>query len=138
MGIIKNLFGKKEVKTDDALKAAVLKKATDNMNAIIETSASQDGVVKETKPVYEDIEQDKKKNIRTVLLEIAERGEAGVFATSISDKVGIRKLDASDALFHLTKHKYVDAVNSPIGVKFYLTEAGRKYCLSKEFNKLKD
>ena len=24
--------------------------------------------------------------------------------------------------------------NSPSGVKFYLTEVGRKYCLSKEFN----
>ena len=138
MGIIKNMFGKKDKKSDDDLKAAVFKKATDNMDAISEATASQDSDVKEAKQVYEDIGQDKKKIIRTVLLEIVERGEVGVLATSVSDKLGIRKLDASDALTYLIKNKYVDSVNSPIGVKFYLTEVGRKYCLSKEFNILND
>ena len=138
MGIIKNMFGKKDKKSDDDLKAAVFKKATDNMDAISEATASQDSDVKEAKQVYEDIGQDKKKIIRTVLLEIVERGEVGVLATSVSDKLGIRKLDASDALTYLIKNKYVDSVNSPIGVKFYLTEVGRKYCLSKEFNRLND
>ena len=138
MGIIKKMFGKKDKKSDDDLKAAVFKKATDNMDAISEATASQDSDVKEAKQVYEDIGQDKKKIIRTVLLEIVERGEVGVLATSVSDKLGIRKLDASDALTYLIKNKYVDSVNSPIGVKFYLTEVGRKYCLSKEFNRLND
>ena len=49
-------------------------------------------------------------------------------------KLGIKKLDASAALSYLTKNNYAEAVNSPIGVKFYLTDAGRKYCLSKDFN----
>lgn len=135
MGILKKVFGKKEEKqTDSELKAAVLKKATNNMNTMSEVSATQDSAVKKNMPAYETKDQDKKKNVRTVLLEIADRGEAGVLATSISDKVGISKLDASNALSFLTENKFAEAVNSPIGVKFYLTEAGRKYCLSKEFS----
>jgi len=135
MGFLKKVFGKKEAEqTDSELKAAVLKKATDNMNAISEASAAKDSAVKKSMPAYETKDLDKKKNVRTVLLEIADRGDAGVLATSISDKVGICKLDASNALSFLTKNNFAEAVNSPIGVKFYLTEAGRKYCLSKEFN----
>ena len=128
-------FGKKEEKLTDAeLKAAVLKKATDNMNAISEASAAKDSAANKSMPAYETKDLDKKKNIRTVLLEIADRGEAGVLATSISDSVGIAKLEASNALSFLTKNNFVEAVNSPIGMKFYLTKAGKKYCLSKEFN----
>ena len=134
MGILKKVFGKKKESTDSELKAALFKKATDNMNAMSESSDSQDSVVNKNMPAHDVKEQDKKKNIRAVLLEIAERGEAGVLATSISDKVGICKLDASNALSYLTKNHYVEAVNSQSGVVFYLTKAGKKYCLSKEFN----
>ncbi|MCW8901917.1 MAG: hypothetical protein OQK95_14730 [Gammaproteobacteria bacterium] len=134
MGFLKKVFGKKEEPTESEFKAALLKKATDNMNAINEASAAQNSVTNKTMPAYETNDQAKKKNIRTVLLEIAERGEAGVLATSISDKAGICKLDTSNALSFLTRNNFAEAVNSPSGVKFYLTEVGRKYCLSKEFN----
>lgn len=134
MAILKKFFGKKNEQTEAELKAAVLKKATANMNAMSEALDSQEKVVKTNTPLYEDVSEAKKNNIRIVLLEIANRGEAGVLATSISDKVGICKLDTSNALSFLTKNNYAEAVNSPIGVKFYLTDAGKKYCLSKEFN----
>lgn len=135
MGIIKKVFGKKEQKpTDSELKAAVFQKATDNMKAMNEASVNQDDIVKKNMPAYEINDQGKKKNIRLVLLEIAERGEAGVLATSISDKVGISKLETSTALSFLTNNNLVEAVNSPIGVKFYITDMGKKYCISEEFN----
>jgi len=134
MEILKKVFGKKKESTDSELKAALFKKATDNMNAMSEASDSQDSIVNKNMPAFDVKEQDKKKNIRAVLLEIAERGEAGVLATSISDKAGISKLETSNALSYLTKNHYVEAINSQSGVVFYLTEAGRKYCLSKEFN----
>jgi N-acyl-D-aspartate/D-glutamate deacylase len=136
MAIFKKLFGKdkKTAPTDTDLKAAVLKKATENMDAISAASASQDKVANKNMPAYETNDKNKKNNIRLVLLEIAERGEAGVLAMSISDKIGVGKLDTSNALSFLTKNNFAEAVNSPVGVKFYLTAAGKKYCLSKEFN----
>ena len=134
MAILKKLFSKKQEPTDSELKAALLKKATEHMNATSEASATQKDAVKKNMPAYDTNDQAKKKNIRLVLLEIAERGEAGVLAMSISDKVGICKLDTSNALSFLTKNNFAEAVNSPVGVKFYLTKAGKKYCLSKEFN----
>ena len=134
MAIFKKLFNKKQEPTDSEFKEALLKKATAHMNAESEASATQKETTEKNMPAYETNDQAKKKNIRLVLLEIAERGEAGVLAMSISDKVGICKLDTSNALSFLTKNNYVEAVNSPVGVKFYLTDAGKKYCLSKEFN----
>ena len=124
MGIIKNLFGKKEEKTDDDLKAEVLKKATENWNANSESSFIDDeDVVVNSDPA--DIEKSKKKNIQTVLLELAERGETGVLATSISDKTGLTNVDTTTALSYLIENKYAEAINSPTGVKYYLTEVGR-------------
>lgn len=132
MGIIKKLFGnKKEEKTESEFRADVLKKATAHMNTNSESVVSEK---KAEGTAYEIEDKVKKKNIRAVLLEIAERGEVGVMAASVSDKTGISKLDTSTALRYLTNNKFAEAVNSPSGVKFYLTEVGRKYCLSKEFN----
>lgn len=133
MGIIKKLFGNKE-KSEVELKAAVLKKATEHMNTTSEAPDSQDSVVKKTNTAYESNDKLKKKNIRAILLEIAERGETGVLPISISDKTGINQQDTATALAFLTKEHYVEAVNSATGFKYYLTAAGRKYCISKEFN----
>ncbi len=133
MGIIKKIFGNKE-KAEAKLKAAVLKKATEHMNATSESSDSQDSIVKKTNIAYESSDKVKKKNIRTVLLEIAERGETGALPISVSDKTGINQQDTATALAFLTKEHYIEAVNSATGFKYYLTAAGRKYCISKEFN----
>ncbi|MDH5370965.1 MAG: hypothetical protein OEW99_13130 [Gammaproteobacteria bacterium] len=124
MGILKNVFGKKEEKTDDDLKAAVLKKATANWNANSESSfINEQDVVVKSDPA--DIEESKKKNIQTVLLELAERGETGVLVTSISDKAGLSNIDTTTALSYLVENNYAEAINSPTGVKYYLTEEGR-------------
>lgn len=138
MGILKNLFGKKE-KTDDELKAEVLIKATEHWNATNETKGlggeeNIDYKIKKNMPAYESNDKIKKKNIRAVLLDIASRGEAGVLAISVSDKVGISQIDTSTALAYLIKNDFVEMVNSAAGKKYYLTEGGRKYCISKEFN----
>ncbi len=69
-----------------------------------------------------------------MLLEIAQRGEAGVLEISISDKVGVSQLDTSTALAYLNKNNYVEAISSPAGMKYFLTDSGRKFCISKEFN----
>ena len=88
MGIIKNLFGKKEETSTEDLKAAVLKKATEHMNT---ASESADSIVKKDMPAYQSNDKVKKNNIRVVLLEIAERGDTGVLPISISDKTGINQ-----------------------------------------------
>ena len=133
MGILKKLFGKKE-KTHSELQAEVLKKATDNWNASIELEDTQNSVTKKPNPIQGDIDQVKKKNIRAVLLEIANCGGVGVLPRSISDKTGISTLDTSTALIFLTENNYAELVNSPRGTKYYLTQTGRKFCISKKFN----
>jgi len=133
MGILKKIFGKKE-KTHSEFKAEVLKKATENWNASIELEDTQYSVSKKTTPIQEDIDQTKKKNIRVVLLEIANGGDAGILPRSISDKTGISAIDTSAALIYLTDNNYAELVNSPRGAKYYLTQTGRKFCISKKFN----
>ena len=123
MGILKNVFGKKEEKTDDDLKAAVLKKATENWNAKSESSFIDEDVIVKSDPA--DIEESKKQNIQTVLLELVEGGETGVLATSISDKTGLTNVNTTTALSYLIENKYAEAINSTTGVKYYITEAGR-------------
>ena len=139
MGFIKKLFGKSETKSsaEDELKAAVLKKATEHWNAnseSVSSDAKEESTAKKSFPAYENIDEIKKQKIRAVLLEIAEGGETGVLPISVSDKTGINHQDTATALAFLTKENYAEAVNSATGFKYYLTAAGRKYCISKEFN----
>lgn len=135
VGIINKLFGKKK-ESDEELKAAVLKKATEHWNANNEASTvSEKGEeVKQGSQQYEILDKVKKKNVRITLLEIAERGDTGVLPITLSDTTGINQQDTATALAFLTKEQYVEAVNSVTGFKYYLTAAGRKYCISKEFN----
>lgn len=132
MGIINKFFGEKK-KTIDELKAEVLKKATENYNALSDLEDAQVDVIKESKSV-EDISQLKNKNIRTVLLELAKRGETGALPKSVSDRTGINIQDISTALTYLTKNNYAELVVSPTGDKFYITDDGKKYSVSKESN----
>lgn len=136
MGILKKVFGNKKTKEeiDTEMKAEVLKKATQHMKTETELANTAETSLKKTASEYQNIDQAKKQNIRSVLLEVVNRGEAGVLSTSISDKVGISKNDVTAALAFLTDKKYVEAVNSPVGMKYYLTSTGRKHCLSQEFN----
>ena len=134
MSIIKILFGKKKEATTDDLKAAVLKKATEHMNATSESADSSDNLVKKDMPTYQTNDKVKKKNIRAVLLELAEGGDTGVLPVSVADKTGINQQDTVTALAFLTKEHYAEEVNSATGFKYYLTDTGRKFCISKEFN----
>lgn len=132
-------FSKKSAnkkKSNEELKAEVFRKASahlDSENAGAQYSAENNSTEKGISG-YKNINQIKKKNIRTVLLEIAERGDAGVLSVSISDKHELNLQDTSSALAFLVENSYVEAVNSRTGMKYYLTDAGRKHCISKEFN----
>ncbi len=142
MGIFKKIFKNKK-KSDDELKVEVLKKATEHLSAHSDQGKSfqdsaenstADGVVAKSYTSPQKLDQTKKQNIRTVLLEIAERGATGVLPVSISDKTNVNHQDTASALAYLTRQNYAEAINSPSGMKYYLTEVGRKYCISKEFN----
>ena len=127
MGIIKKLFGKNKEKSTDDLKAAVLKKATENWNAKSEQENIEGSFVNEGFISPSDTQQIKKNYALIVLQEVAEKGEAGVLSNSISDKLGINKIDTATALTYLTNENYIEAVNSQTGMKYYITEVGRKY-----------
>ena len=142
MGIFKKLFKDKK-KTDEELKVDVLKKATEHLSAHSQQGksfqnstdlSSEDGVAEKSYIPPQKLDQTKNQNIRAVLLVIAERGETGVLPVSISDKTNINHQDTASALDYLTNQNYAEEINSPSGMKYYLTEVGRKYCISKEFN----
>lgn len=127
------IFKKPSKSASDAeMKADIFKKATENWNSEneIPTLQADEGTQKK---VVSSLEQTKKDNIRDVLLELASRGEAGVLPKSITDKIGISSQDTTSALTYLTVNNYAEAVNSTNGNKYYLTEKGRKFCVSKEF-----
>jgi hypothetical protein len=141
MGIFKKLFNEKK-KTDEELKVDVLKKATEHLNEHSEQGKSfqansvdsaGDSVIEKNYIPPQNIDQNKKQNIRAVMSEVAERGETGVLPVSISDKKNINHQDTITALDYLVSQNYAEAINSPSGMKYYLTEAGRKYYNSKEF-----
>ena len=127
MGIIKNLFGKKKEKTSDDLKAEVLKKATENWNAKSEQASAEGSFVNEGFVSPHDTQKLKKDNALIVLQKVAEKGEAGVLSNSISDNLGIDKIDTATALTYLTNKNYIEAVNSQTGMKYYITELGKKF-----------
>lgn len=136
MGIIKKLFSKKNEVSEEDLKAEVLRKATAHINAESEKAESEasNEATPKSNPVFQNIDKVKKQNIRAVLLEVAEKGEMGALPISISDKTGVNQQDTAAALASLAAENYVEAVNSATGFKYYITAAGRKYCISKEFN----
>lgn len=127
MGIIKKLFGKNKKNTTDDLKAAVLKKATENWDAKNEQADVEGSFVNEGFISPHDTQKIKKDNALMVLHEVAEKGEAGVLPNSISDKIGLDKIETETALTYLTNNNFIEAVNSQTGMKYYITELGKKY-----------
>lgn len=129
-GLLAKRFNK--VKSAAEMKIDILNKATNHWNDNSELSAFKDSVVIKKKKPKKDIDPVKKQNIRTVLKMLAEAGETGILAKSISDRADIPTLDTTNALVYLTDKKYAEQVNSTNGTKYYLTDLGRRYCINKK------
>jgi hypothetical protein len=123
----------KQAKTVTETKMDVLKKATDNWNANNETSDFSKKQSKKRKVAKKDIDPVKKNNIRMVIRILADGGETGVLPKSISDKASINSVETNSALTYLTEKKYIEAINSTSGEKYYLTELGKQYCINKKY-----
>lgn len=130
-GILKKKL--QSAKSAADVKIDVLKKATDNWNANSDVSNFSESKPKKSKSVKKDIGPGKKKNIKTVLKIIAAGGETGVLPKSISDKTSLNSVDTNSALTYLTEKKYIEAINSTNGTKYYLTKLGNQYCASKKY-----
>lgn len=130
-GILKKKLQSAKSATDTKLD--VLKKATDNWNANSEASNYSESKPKKRAAVKKDVDPDKKKNIKTVLKILAAGGETGVLPKSISDKASLNSVDTNSALTYLTEKKYIEAINSTNGTKYYLTKPGQQYCVSKKY-----
>lgn len=127
----------KKAKSAAEMKMDIFNKATNNWSENSELSGFADSgftdsVVIKKKPKKE-IDPGKKKNIQAVLKTLAEAGEIGILAKSVSDKTDISTLDTSNALTYLVDKKYAEVVNSTTGTKYYLTDLGRRYCINKQF-----
>ena len=130
-GILKKKIQSAKSATD--IKLDVLKKATDNWNANSEASNYSESKPGKRKAVKKDVDPGKKKNIKTVLKILAAGGETGVLPKSISDKASLNSVDTNSALTYLTEKKYIEAINSTNGTKYYLTEHGKQFCMNKKY-----
>jgi len=143
-GVLLKIIRRK--KSNIEQKEDILKKATDHWNANSELSGFSDSgfsgfadseVTKpktaKRKPAKKEIDPVKKQNIRATLKVLAESGETGILPRSISDKTDIAVLDVNAALKYLLEKKYAEVLNGASGMKYYLTDLGRKYCINKKY-----
>lgn len=130
-GILKKKF--RRAKSTAEMKMDVLKKATENWNANSEYEEYSNSGSKKRKRIKKNIDPLKKQHIRTVLKILAESGEAGILPKSISDKTLINSSDTNNALNYIIEKKYAEEINGTTGMKYYLTNLGRKYCINKKY-----
>ena len=132
-GIRMSVSSAAEVKSVTEMKMDIFNKATDNFNENSELSGFTDSVVTKRSKPKKNIDPIRRQNIQTVLKMLAEAGEVGVLAKSISDKSEVDMLDTENALTYLRDKQYAEEVNSTTGTKYYLTDLGRRYCINKKF-----
>jgi len=130
-GLLKKIF--RRTKTVAEMKLDILKKATDHWDENRQWSRFPDSTGKKTKKEKKNIDPVKKQNILLILKELADVGEAGVLPRSISDKINVNVIDTKNALSYLVEKNYAEEVNTTNGVKYYLTDLGRKYCINKKY-----
>ena len=130
-GSLKRIFKRK--KTEAELKEEILKKATDHWEENSEFSGFSNNSHVKRKKVKKNIDPVKKENINVVLKILAKAGEAGILPRSISDELQLSSVAIDAALSYLIEKDYVEATNSSMGKKYYLTSLGRKYCINKKY-----
>ena len=109
-GLLNKIFHR--AKSTAEMKIDILKKATDNWDENSELSSFTESKVEKRKTAKKPIDKLKKKNIILVLKILAEGGETGVLAKSVSDKTEINTLETTNALNYLLEKKYAEVINS--------------------------
>lgn len=79
----------------------------------------------------EQKERQKKEELVQVLKILLKEGEKGVLMQTIADRMGSSLPSAKHAMNALIEKKLVDEVIGVSGTKYYLSQSGREYCLSK-------
>lgn len=128
-GILQKKF--RRSRPDDEVIDSIFKKATDHVNETGEFSAFSENKPKKRKSTKKQIDPEKKQNIRIILKVLADSGETGILPKSIADKEDIAVLDVNSALQYLLEKKYAEVLNGTSGMKYYLTDLGRRYCINK-------
>jgi len=130
-GILQGKFRRTEF--NDEMHDNIFKKSSNHWNENSELSAFSESKVEKRKPAKKKLDPEKKQAIRIVLKALADAGEPGVLPKSISDKSDLAVLDVNAALKYLLEKKYAEVLNGTSGMKYYLTDLGRKYCLNKKY-----
>lgn len=130
-GLLKKIF--RRSKTVAEMKLDILKKATDHWDENSHLPRFPDSTGKKRKKDKKKIDPVKKQNILLILKELAEVGEAGVLPRSIADKIEVNTIDIDSALKYLIEKNYAEEINTTHGIKYYLTNLGRKYCINKKY-----
>jgi len=74
-----------------------------------------------------------KKLAKIIIKTIALNGEMGMLVKQISDILELHEIEVNYSLNYLTSKGFIESVNSPKGIIFYLTERGSTYCTKKGF-----
>ncbi len=71
--------------------------------------------------------------IKIVLKTLALQGDTGMLIPSIADKLEISSIEIGKALAYLETNRFVEAVQSASGAKYYLAARGRRYCIKRGY-----
>ena len=114
-----------DVKDATEVKMEVLRKASKNIQAKASAKANE---IKEQRKEKVDRTNEKK-----VLKSLAEKGDSGMLLRSIADALNVGSNEATHSLEYLEGKKLVESVNGINGVKYYLTQMGKSYCIKKGY-----
>lgn len=129
-GAFKKIF--RRSRSDEEMIDSIFKKASEHASETSDLFSQPARKPKKRKPQKKHIDAEKKQNMKLVLQLLAESGETGVLAKSVSDKTSINSLETSHALNYLVEKEYAELINGTTGAKYYLTDLGRRYCINKK------
>lgn len=118
---------------DDSEDINIFQKATDNWNASADHDLKSVELKKSKR--QHDISSADQPYVKIVLKVLALKGDAGMLIQSISDNLEISSNEIKKALSYLEKNEFVEAVAGSMGVKYYLSPRGKKYCIKRAYIK---
>jgi len=132
--LIKSGFFKKKLSDfDDSAdeEISIFQKATDNWNASAEHDLKT-AELKKSKRKHDTNSIDQP-YVKIVLKTLALNGDAGMLIQSIADNLEIKSNEIKSSLSYLEDNKFVEAVVTGSGTKYYLAARGKKYCIKRGY-----
>ena len=114
-------------------RANVLRKASENWKASEEHQSESSTLQRKRQENLSS--ESEQPYVKIVIKTLALQGDAGMLIPSIADKLEVSTNDIKSSLAYLEKNEFVESVNAGTGVKYYLSERGKRYAIKQGYVK---